>query len=374
MNPDVIIVGSGLMGLSTALHLSLRGQRCTVIERHSPARHASGVNAGGLRRLNRHPAEIPLSVAAAEIWNNIHSLVDSHCDVRLSAQVRVAENDSDMAKLEKRAALVRSLGYDHEVIIDREELYRLVPALADHCVGALACYGDGYARPFHAATAFRRKTEALGTEFLVGDEVTALEPVSERWRVVTPNRTLEAPIVVNTAGAWAGRIAEKLGEPVPVTTGAPMMMVTARMPRFLDIVVGAASRKLSFKQMQNGTVVIGGAHLARNDMASETTEIDFAKLKVSAQSVTALFPGMEKVPIVRTWAGLEAFMSDGLPVIGPSSKHPGIFHVFGFSAHGFQLSPVVGRTLSELILDGRSSLPIEPFAIERFTGQSSGSV
>jgi sarcosine oxidase subunit beta len=374
MNPDVLIIGGGLMGLSTALYLSLRGQRCMVIERHSPGRHASGVNAGGLRRLNRHPAEIPLSLAAAEIWSDIRSLVDSDCDVRLSAQVRVAESGSDMAKLEARAELVRSLGYDHEVIVDREELYRLVPALAEHCVGALACYGDGFARPFHAATAFRQKAEALGTRFLVGEEVTALEQVSERWRVVTPNRTLEAPTVVNTAGAWAGRIAEKLGDRVPVTTGAPMMMVTARVPRFLDAVVGAASRKLSFKQMQNGTVVIGGAHLARHEMTTETTEIDFAKLKVSAESVTALFPTMEKVPIVRTWAGLEAFTHDGLPVIGPDRQHSGIFHAFGFSAHGFQLSPVVGRILSELILEGRSSLPIEPFAIGRFTELKSGTI
>ena len=66
MKADALIIGGGLMGSSTALHLARRGVRSLVLEKDSPGRHASGVNAGGLRRLNRHPAEIPLSVAAAE--------------------------------------------------------------------------------------------------------------------------------------------------------------------------------------------------------------------------------------------------------------------------------------------------------------------
>lgn len=368
--PEVLIIGGGLMGLSTALHLSLRGTPCLLLEKDSPGRHASGVNAGGLRRLNRHLAEIPLAVAAAEVWTDIRSLVDADCDVKLSVQVRVAENSEEMRQLEARAEQVRSLGYDHEEIIGREELYRLVPGLARHCVGALICRGDGYARPYHTATAFRHKAAALGTVFQIGGRVEAVERAGEVWRVRTAEGVFEAPLLVNTAGAWAGAIAAAVGEPVPVEPRAPMMMVTARLPRFLDAVVGAAGRKLSFKQMQNGTLVIGGAHLARLDMAAESTEIDFANLRESARTVTELFPALTEVPVVRTWAGIEAFMPDQIPVIGPSRRAPGLYHAFGFSAHGFQLSPIVGRIMSELILDGRSSLPIEPFRIDRFAGSS----
>ena len=66
MKTDVLIIGGGLMGFSTALQLAKRGRCCIVLDKDSPGRHASGVNAGGLRQLNRHPAEIPLSVAAAK--------------------------------------------------------------------------------------------------------------------------------------------------------------------------------------------------------------------------------------------------------------------------------------------------------------------
>ncbi len=366
MKADAVIVGGGLMGFSTALHLALRGSRCMVLERDSPGRHASGVNAGGLRQLNRHPAEIPLSVAAAEAWHHIRELVDSDCDAHFPGQVRVAENAADMEKLERRAALVQSLGYRHEELLGRDELYRLIPALAPHCMGALICRGDGYARPFHALTAFRDKACALGVQYLHSTRVERVERTGGLWRVLSQRGEFQAPVLVNCAGAWANFIAEMLGEPVPLAPRAPMMMVTERLPRFIDPVVGAASRRLSFKQMHNGTLLIGGAHLATLDRQSQRTEINWRKLAVSARTVLALFPQLEDVRIVRTWAGVEAFMPDHIPVIGPSGRAPGAFHAFGFSAHGFQLSPVVGRILSQLILDGRSELPVEPFAIQRF--------
>ena len=363
---DTVIIGGGLMGSSTALQLALAGQRVVVIEKDHPGRHASGVNAGGVRRLNRHPAEIPLAVASAEMWENIAALVDSDCDVRLTGQVRVAENAADIDKLEERAALVRSLGYEHEQMIDRDQLYRLVPALAPHCLGALYTARDGMARPYHALTAFRRKAESLGVIYYSGHRVHALEQLNEGWRVVTERSEFTGRTVVNAAGAWADRICALLDESVPMTVGAPMMMVTERLPHFLDPVVGAASRMLSFKQMENGTVLIGGAHLAAHDMENETTAIDFAKLRESSRTVLALFPHMKSVRIVRTWAGLEAFTPDRLPVIGASARAPGVLHAFGFSAHGFQLAPIVGRIVAELI-DGRpGALSIDAFRIQRF--------
>jgi len=363
---NAIIIGGGLMGLSTALHLGLRGKSVKVLERQSPARHASGVNAGGLRQLNRHMAEIPLTVAASEIWKNISDLVDSDCDVVLDGQVRVAETDEELHSLQMRVDELNANGFYHERIINREMLYKLVPKLVRGCVGALYSPDDGYARPFHAATAFRNKATALGAQIHTNVEVLGIDQADDGWKVDTSQGTFSASNVVNCAGAWANSIAEKFGEAVPLQPRAPMLMVTERLPRFLKPVVGAAGHKLSFKQMQNGTVIIGGAHMARLDIDPQQTEINFSQLKTSAETVTRLFPHMSAARIVRAWAGIEGFMPDNIPVISPSSKVSGVFHAFGFSAHGFQLSPVVGRIMSELILDGKTTLPIEPFDISRF--------
>lgn len=365
MKADVVIIGGGLIGFSTALQLAMRGSRCIVLEKDSAGRHASGVNAGGLRQLNRHPAEIPLSVAAAEMWHNIDSLVGSECDTRFPGQIRVAESSSDMLLLEERAAMVRALGFQHEEIIGKDELYRLVPALSPHCKGGLISRKDGYGRPFHALDAFRRKACSLGVEFHPSTRVDELEYTGGEWSAITASGEFRAPVLVNCAGAWAGRIASAVGDTAPVKPGAPMLMITERLPHFMDPVIGAASRKLSFKQMQNGTLLVGGAHMAELDLKHQTTDMNWAKLAVSARTVMELFPQLKNVRIVRTWAGIEAFMPDNLPVISSSSS-PGVYHAFGFSAHGFQLSPVVGKILSQLILDGQTDLPIEAFSIARF--------
>ncbi|MEA1889478.1 MAG: FAD-binding oxidoreductase [Pseudomonadota bacterium] len=366
MKTDVLIIGGGLMGFSTALQLAKRGTRCIILDKDSPGRHASGVNAGGLRQLNRDPAEIPLSVAAAEMWHDIESLLDDNCDAQFPGLIRVAENAEDMQLLEARAALVRSLGFEHEEIIGQQELYRLLPALVPHCTGGLISRKDGYARPFHALEAFRRKSAALGVEHYASTRVEALERKGCEWQVKTAKGLFRAPILVNCAGAWAGQVASMLGEDVPLKADAPMLMITERLPRFIEPVVGAASRKLSFKQMQNGTVLIGGAHMAELDFRQQTSDMDWAKLAVSARTVLALFPLLENVRIVRTWAGIEAFMPDKLPVISRSSTSSDAYHAFGFSAHGFQLSPIVGKIISQLILDSDTELPIRPFNIERF--------
>jgi glycine/D-amino acid oxidase-like deaminating enzyme len=369
VNTEVLIIGGGLMGASTALQLAMRGCRSIVLDKDSPGRHASGVNAGGLRQLNRHLAEIPLAVEAAKMWRNIFQLVDADCDVHFSGQIRVAENADDMAVLEQRAELVQALGYKHEELIDRKELYRLVPALARHCLGALICRTDGYARPYHALTAFRRKAQSLGVDFHAETLVRGVRREAGLWHFNTSKGEFTAPVLVNCAGAWAGHIAAELGETLPLTPKAPMMMITERLPHFIEPVIGAAGRKLSFKQMQNGTLMIGGAHLAKLDFEQQRTEMDWSKLAESAHTVLALFPQLSDVRIVRTWAGLEAFMPDNIPVIGPAAKVENVYYAFGFSAHGFQLSPVIGRIMTQLILDGHSDLPIEAFSSSRFLQQ-----
>lgn len=371
MKADVIIIGGGLMGFSSALHLAMRGKLCVVLEKDSPGRHASGVNAGGLRRLNRHPSEIPLSLAAAEQWQDMQGLVGSDCDARFPGQIRVAENSEDLSKLEERAKLTAGLGYSHEEMITHDTLYQMLPALKAGCVGGLLCRGDGYARPFHTLTAFRDKACALGVNYFSETQATTLEYKHGHWQVNTSKGKFNAPTLINCAGAWANSIANHVDEPVPLVPKAPMMMVTERLPHFIDPVVGAASRKLSFKQMQNGTLLIGGAHLARLDLDKQHTQMNWPKLAVSARSVLSLFPQLKDVRIVRTWAGIEGFTPDSLPIISPSNNATELFHCFGFSAHGFQLSPIVGRIMSELIIDGHTEFPIDPFSINRFLSYQS---
>ena len=366
MTPDVIVIGGGLHGCSAALHLALRGRKVMLIEKDHVGRHASGVNAGGVRRLGRHVAEIPLSVASMEMWHRIRDLVDDDCGFESHGQGKVAEDEEEYARLKARVDEVAALGFTHEELIGQQELREIVPAIAEQCVGAIACRADGAALPFRTAQAFKRKAESLGVVFKEGTRVLGLKRADGPWRVETDKGAETAPVVVNCAGAWAGRIAAALGEPVPLEVIAPMLMITARVPAFLKPVVGSAGRTLSFKQFENGTVLIGGGHRGKAYPDENRTDLDWQRLAINAETVYDLFPVMRKAQIVRAWAGIEARMPDDIPVIGPSSTSEGVFHAFGFSAHGFQLGPACGALMAELVTTGRSNLPIAPFDIRRF--------
>src|ERR1700736_5819981 len=366
MSPDVIVIGGGLHGCSCALHLARRGARVTVIEKDHVGRHASGVNAGGVRRLGRHLAEVPLAVAAMELWHRIGDLVDDDCGFDSHGQVKVAENEAELNALRARVDELKRLGFTHEELIDRAALQEIVPAVSEHCVGAVVCRRDGAANPYRTTLAFKRKAESLGVRFIEGTAVTGIARNGGAWRVETGAGAHEAAVVVNCAGAWADRIAAALGEQVALEPIAPMLMITAPLPPFIKPVVGATGRPLSFKQFRNGTVLIGGGHRGRLDLDANRTDLDFADLAASAQTVWDLFPVIRGAHVVRCWAGIEARMPDDIPVIGPSSTSEGVFHAFGFSAHGFALGPIVGAIIAELVTGGKTNLPIAPFRIDRF--------
>ncbi len=367
MMADAIVIGGGLHGCSTALHLARRGLSVRVLEKDHVGRHASGVNAGGVRRLGRDLAEVPLSVASAQMWHDIENLVDDDCGFVASSQIKLAASMDDLEQLGARAGQVRALGFEHEEIIDRQTLLDLLPAVSPDCVGGMIVRGDGSANPYRTVQAFRRKGENLGVVFHQESGVQKITRKGGIWQVQTGAGTFQAQNLVNCAGAWGGRVAAMLGDSAPVQARAPMLMITARMAPFIDCVVGAHGRPLSFKQFANGTVLIGGGYEGRAEADTNLTHLDYAGLAASAATATRFFPIMKTARVVRSWAGIEGFMPDNIPVIGPG-RAAGVFHGFGFSAHGFQLGPIGGKILSDLVIDGQTDLPIDAFSIDRFRG------
>jgi len=214
--------------------------------------------------------------------------------------------------------------------------------------------------------AFRAKAIQLGQEIREETRVGAVRRAGGLWEVETDRGQIEAPILVNCAGAWADRIAAQLGEPVSLEVLAPMLTVTAPMPAFMRSVAGGAERILSIKQLANGTVIIGGGYRGVADRDTEATELDYAKLAFNARIAIHMFPTLAGARVVRSWAGIEARMPDGMPVIGPSTTEEGAYHAFGFSAHGFSLGPAVGAVMAELVATGATNMPIDAFRIDRF--------
>ena len=358
---DVAVVGGGLHGLSAALHLARAGKRVVIVERRWVGRHASSATAAGVRTLNRDVAEIPISLESMEMWHSIAAIVGDGCGFHSHGQLWVAETEAQTSALTQREALVRSLGFRHEEIIDAAELRRLVPALSPHCVGALVARRDGAADPHRTIAAFRRACEAAGVTIAEGCGVDAVERHGDDWLLMCGDRRFSASVVVNAAGAWAGRLARLFGDEIELGVRASMMIVTERLAPLVAPVVATVGRPLSFKQSDQGTLVLGGGLQGSADLDRERSSVNFTELAKGARAASELFPAVREARIARCWTGIEAQTRDRLPVIGPSPNAPGVFHSFGYSGHGFQLVPVVGAIIADLVTMERTSRNIAAF-------------
>lgn len=373
---DVLIIGGGIQGLSAALHLAGRGVLVRVLEKDYVARHASGVNAGGVRTLGRHPAELPLSLRAKHLWLTCADWLDMDCGFSPVGQIRVAENIGELDRLKSRSAAVDALGLAYqERVIDRRELRERLPALAPHCVGGLLVEDDGYANPYRTAIALKHAALRAGVMLHESCMAMQLRRRGAGWSVMAADgRCFRANVLLNCAGAWGHRIAAVMGEETALTPNGSMLMITARLPPTVGPVVGAAGRSLSFKQFPNGTVLVGGGHRAPVDIDRNLARVNLPGLAKAARTAVTLFPFVAEAQAVRFWSGIEGFMPDGLPVIGPSLTEEKMFHAFGFSAHGFQLGFAVGEILADLATQVATRVAIDAFSIGRPNGSKAAIV
>ena len=246
-----------------------------------------------------------------------------------------------------------------------EDVRDLLPAADRACIGALHVEGDGSANPARTTQAFRRRAEVLGAVFQEGTPVERVARTGATWSASTVRGTFEAPVLINAAGAWGGPLAAQTGDAIPVEAHAPMLAITEPVAPFAEGVVGVLNDALSFKQLANGTVLLGGGVRGKAFPQSNRTVLDFAGIARFLRTAAEVFPAIADARIVRAWAGIEGYTPDALPVIGPG-REDGVIHAFGFSAHGFQLAPAVGELVADLVTGAPPAIPLDAFRPDRF--------
>ncbi|WP_291364125.1 NAD(P)/FAD-dependent oxidoreductase [Acetobacter sp. UBA5411] len=370
-----LIIGAGLQGCSIALFLARAGWNVTLLDKNVAGRHASSVNAGGLRMLMRDWREYPLSQRAMEHWEHLDRLVGekaaSACEVRLGvSQIGLALDDAEMSWAVGRAEDMKKRGLGEEELLSREDVRALLPGVSDTALGGLISRRDGHANPAAATRAFREAAVAAGARIVENCRVLGLERVrGGGWRAETSFGQHEGGVLINCGGAWGARVAVMAGQTLPLKTVAPSMMVTARTQPFLTPVVIGIDRPLSFKQSAVGSLVIGGGILGKPCPDQDTSFTVMDRMPQSAAATLEAFPALAHVPVLRTWTGLEGATPDGIPVIGPGQDTPDLWHVFGFCGHGFQLSPAVGEAVAKSLVSGTLEATLAPFDCGRFASR-----
>ncbi|MEE8274207.1 MAG: FAD-binding oxidoreductase [Alphaproteobacteria bacterium] len=364
---ETAIVGGGIAGCATALYLARRNVPVVLLEKGFAGAQASGVNFGGVRRQGRHLAELPLAERARAIWPRLAEVVGDACEYAVTGHLKLAMSDAELAELDDYARAAKPCGLDLEVM-GGEAARRRFPWLGEAIAGASWCPGDGSANPRLVGPAFARAARGAGAEVREQAEAVAFDHDGAHFTIVTENGLeVRARRLVNAAGAWGGEIAAAFGEPVPIAATAPQMVVTEPGSCFIAPVLGMCGTGIYLRQIPRGNVVFGGGRGVADTGASRSYVLPEATLATGALALR-IIPRLAGLHIIRVWTGIEGEMPDAIPVIGPSRTTPGLFHAFGFSGHGFQLGPVMGEILGELVLNGETESPIDAFDIGRFAG------
>jgi sarcosine oxidase subunit beta len=287
-----------------------------------------------------------------------------------SGHLKLARSEADLASLEAYRERTQGSGMDLRMLIGRE-LRERAPWLGEAAVGGSLCPEDGQANPRLVSPAFALAARRAGAD--VREQCPVDEAAHDGERFVLRSGDafeVRSRFLLNCAGAWAGRFAEGFGEPVPETSIHPLMMVTEPLPLFMDVSLGMQGGGIYARQVARGNCVIGGGRGVSADPDHARPGRD--NLGTLMANAATLLPVLRGAQVIRFWTGVEGNMPDHNPVLGPSATVPGLFHAFGLSGAGFQIGPAIGEVLADLVVHGRSPIPIDAFRIERYAPAAHG--
>jgi len=360
--PSIVIVGGGLVGLSAALHARRAEPRArvTVLERARVGDAASGASAAGVRVMGRAPAERALALESLSRWPELDRELEGKTGYRRSGGLRVALDEAGWAEARATLAEQRAAGVPLE-LADADGARRLAPGISLECRGGVHCVIDGQAEALATVHAFAAAARRLGVRIEEGADATAL--AVEASRVVAVARADGAreacDVAIVAGGAWSAPLLAKVGVRLPLRGRGLQMLLTDAAPASLTPVVGCFGRPLSLKQLAGGAYLIGGGWPARiPNEAVNRWEVLPESVSGSLEVARAVYPPLAARAVTRSWAGIEAFTPDDLPVLGPVPGVGGLLVAAGFSGHGFALVPALGDVLARLALglDPRADL------------------
>ena len=366
---DVVIIGGGVMGASTAYHLALKGCKNIVLLERNPlfGQEATGKCAGGIRYQFATEINIRLSLLSLPMLDRFEEELGQAIDVRHCGYLFLLTREKDIQAFEANVVLQHRLGVMTEWLSGDSVRSRLPLMCLEDVLAATWHPKDGLADPSGVVQGYITGARRLGAKCLTDIEATGI--LIENGRICgvkTPKGEVSTPILVNAAGPWASRIGEMVGIQFPVVPLRRQIAVTTPIPGLppdFPFVIDFA-KNLYFHREGPG-ILTGMSNL--DEPPSFTQQVDREWELVHFDAAMARMPILEHAGIISRWAGLYEVSPDAHPILGKVPEIEGLYAIVGFSGHGFMHGPACGLLLSEEILDGKAhTLDVTSLRLSRF--------
>jgi sarcosine oxidase subunit beta len=366
---DVVIVGGGVMGASTAYHLALKGCQNVLLLEREPffGTQATGRCAGGIRYQFSTEINVRLSLLSLPMLDRFEEELGQAIDRRRIGYLFLLTSEESVANLREIVAMQRRLGVNTAWLTPDEVATRVPPLNLEGVLAGTNHADDGLADPNSVVQGYVSNARRLGAKLLTDVTLTGVQVEGGRIKgVVTKQGKVATPVVVNAAGPWAGEVGKMAGVDVPIVPLRRQIAVTGPLPglpRDFPFVIDF-DQSLYFHPEGEG-LLTGMSN--PDEKVGFDQSVDPEWELVHFEAALKRLPLLERAGVVSRWAGLYEVSPDAHPILGRIPQVEGLYCIGGFSGHGFMHGPICGLLLAEEILDGAAhTLDISSLYIDRF--------
>jgi glycine/D-amino acid oxidase-like deaminating enzyme len=417
----VVIIGGGIIGVTTALFLAQRNIPVTVLEKGRVAAEQSSRNWGWIRKQGRDADELPIVIEAIRLWRQLAEECGEDIGLNQTGVTYLANTDKDMAGFEAFMKIAASHELDTS-LLDGDETAKLIKGMSRRFKGAMTTPSDMRAEPWLAVPALARLAVRKGVKIVENCAARALEIASDKIKGVwTEAGYIETSNVLVAGGAWSSLFLARHGVSIPQLSVRVTVAATEPMP---EIYAGAATDEhIAFRRRQDGgyTLAPAGSHLLyvgpdafqhatkyipalkNNPLGTRyfpfapsgypdawptprdwtpDSQTPFERMRVLspapeaaglrsvARNFRRLFPQFETVRLKAGWGGMIDAMPDVVPVVDQARAVGGLFVATGMSGHGFGIGPGIGRVVADMIQENETRHDLSRFRLSRFSDGS----
>ncbi len=412
---DIVIIGGGIVGVSTAWFLARQGINVVLCEKGHIAGEQSGRNWGWVRAQGRDPRELPMVLESLRIFRDLEKELGESVGFTEGGCLFTARDEKQFDEFNAWLELAADFDLDTR-IVDRDELGKLVSGSTADWPGALYTASDGRAEPHKTAPAIARAASRSGATVLTACAVRGIEASGGNVSaVVTEHGSIRTSVVLCAAGAWTSTFCRSMDIPVPQLRVRGTVARTGPAGKILD--GNLFDDRLGIRLREDGGYTVAHGSILDHGITPSTfryafkflpalmQEIKILRLRIGKdffdelamprrwaldkespferlrvlnpapskrvlkgirRNMDAMFPQLANVKIVEAWAGMVETSPDVVPMIGEAGNVSGFHIATGFSGHGFGIGPGAGKALAAMLTGADNPIDLSPFRLSRF--------